>query len=197
MRTGVLSKMRRPDNHNWSRCLRSLSGILLVVILTTLTGFVPPQKLATEEYQLKAVFLFNFAQFVEWPAEVFPQPDSPIVIGILGKNPFGVFLQETVEGEQINGHPLVVVHYTSVEDIENCQILFINQSTARLDDVLKKLEGKDILTVSDDNNFTKVGGMIRFKNENKKIKLQINLAAVKGSDITISSKLLRLSEIVE
>lgn len=158
---------------------------------------MPPQKLATEEYQLKAVFLFNFAQFVEWPAEVFPQPDSPIVIGILGKNPFGVFLQETVEGEQINGHPLVVVHYTSVEDIENCQILFINQSTARLDDVLKKLEGKDILTVSDDNNFTKVGGMIRFKNENKKIKLQINLAAVKGSDITISSKLLRLSEIVE
>jgi hypothetical protein len=167
------------------------------VILSISTGFAPPQKLATEEYQLKAVFLFNFAQFVEWPAEVFQQPDSPIVIGILGKDPFGVFLQETVEGEQVNGHPLVIEHYDSVKDIKNCHILFINQSTTRLDDVLKELEGKDILTVSDGNNFTKLGGMIRFKNDSKKIKLQINLAAVKGSDITISSKLLRLSEIVE
>jgi hypothetical protein len=189
--------MRRLENHSWNRCLRSWSGVLLIMILSISTGFAPPQKLATEEYQLKAIFLFNFAQFVEWPAEVFQEPDSPIVIGILGKDPFGVFLQETVEGEQVNGHPLVIEHYDNVNDIKNCHILFINQSTTRLDDVLKELEGKDILTVSDGNNFTKLGGMIRFKNDSKKIKLQINLTAVKGSDITISSKLLRLSEIVE
>lgn len=174
--------------------MKRFSRSLLVVILVALTGF---QKLETEEYQLKAVFLFNFVQFVEWPAEIFPTAESPIVIGILGKDPFGSFLEETIRGEQVNGRPIVIEHFSNTKEIKNCHILFINAATTRLDDVLKSLEGKNILTVSDANNFAKQGGMIRFKNESNKIKLQINLKAVKVTDINISSKLLRLSEIVE
>src|SRR2546430_1625474 len=60
------------------------------------------------EYQLKAVFLFNFAQFVEWPAQASTEPDAPLVIGVLGQNPFGSYLDELVRGEKVGPHPLVV-----------------------------------------------------------------------------------------
>jgi hypothetical protein len=162
-------------------------------------GFTPPQEnTGIGEYQLKAVFLYNFTQFVEWPEEVFAESDSPLVIGILGKDPFGSYLEEIVQGEARNGHAILVQRYSNVKQIINCHILFIEPAfTSKEEIVLKELKDKKILTVSDGNNFIKHGGMIRFANERNKIKLQINLSAVRKSDITISSKLLRLSEIIE
>lgn len=176
-----------------------ISTALVVAIDLIIFGFAPPQKrIATNEHEIKAVFLFNFAQFVEWPAKDLPEPNSPIVIGILGKDPFGSYLEETVKDEVVNGHPLLIEHYTSTEDIKTCHILFITPSkTIRFTDIIKALEGRNILTVSDGSNFTKQGGMIRFVTENNKIKLIINLQAVRASGITVSSKLLRLSEIVD
>ncbi len=182
---------------------KGLKACAKVVAILSLISFTtaptPPQKkMAAAEHEVKAVYLFNFAQFVVWPSGVFESPDSPIVIGILGKDPFGAYIEETVKDEVINGHPLVIQRYTSVKEIKNCHILFIHPSlTPRLDNILNELKGKDILTVSDANNFTKQGGMVRFVNERNKIKLQINLNTVKTTGITISSKLLRLSEIVE
>lgn len=172
--------------------------VAIVALFCVSIAFAPPQKIAVGENQIKAVFLFNFAQFVEWPQEVLPEPNSPIIIGILGKDPFGSYLEETIRGEEVNGHPLQVQRYSSVKQIKNCHILFIHPSlTPRLDNIIKVLKNKNILTVSDGSDFTKQGGMIRFATDSNKIKLQINLSAVKASDITISSKLLRLSEIVD
>ncbi len=181
--------------HGLTRVFR----IFLLITALCLLGFVPPQKkLAVKEHEIKAVYLFNFAQFVKWPTEVLPDQHSPIIIGILGKDPFGTFLEETIEGEEIDGRPLQIQHFSSAREIENCHILFIHPAfTPRLDNVLKALKGKEILTVSDGSNFIKQGGMIRFIKESNKIRLQVNLSAVKATDITISSKLLRLSEIVE
>lgn len=175
---------------NWTYCL-ALAGILI------LFGFKPPQTIVSDEHKLKAVFLYNFAQFVDWPAAEFSGPDSAIVIGVLGKDPFGTFLEETVQGELVKGHPISVQRYTSVKEIKHCHILYINVTGTRLGSTLTALKGKNILTVGDVGNFTKLGGMIRFKNQENKIRLQINLNEVKQTDIVISSKLLRLSEIVE
>lgn len=173
--------------------------VLVVTVHLIAFGFAPPQKrTATNEHEVKAVFLFNFAQFVEWPTKDLPESNSPIIIGILGKDPFGVYLEETIRGEAVNGHPLAIEHYTDPAEIKNCHILFITAGkTTRFDTIIKALEGKDILTVSDGNNFVKQGGMIRFLTENNKIRLRINLKAVKASGITISSKLLQLSEIID
>ena len=173
--------------------------VLVVTVHLIAFGFAPPQKrTANSEHEVKAVFLFNFAQFVEWPSKSLPEPNSPIVIGILGKDPFGVYLEETIKDETVNGHPLVIERYTDPAKIKNCQILFITAGkTTRFDTIIKALKGRDILTVSDGNNFAKQGGMIRFITENNRIRLRINLKAVKASGITISSKLLQLSEIVD
>lgn len=185
--------------HACLACLKGLTkSILILAIAIFILGFTPPQKLESPEYQVKAVFLFNFAQFVEWPANTFPEENSPIVIGVLGQDPFGSYLDETVQGEEVNGHPLAIQRFHLSSEIKDCHILFIHRNMVpKLERVLKDLEGKKILTVSDGNNFTKQGGMVRFVTENNKIKFRINLEAVKASDITISSKLLRLAEIVD
>jgi hypothetical protein len=157
--------------------------------------FQPPQKKATE-YQVKAVFLFNFAQFVEWPEQAFSKPESPLIIGILGKDPFGPYLDETVENEKINGHPFEIKRFQNPAQIDTCHILFINEQFApNLDVVLKSLNGRGILTVSDVNSFIKQGGMVRLATENNKIKLRINLDVIKEEKFIVSSKLLRMAEI--
>jgi hypothetical protein len=154
-------------------------------------------KSPSPEYQIKAVFLYNFTQFIEWPASAFQDQHAPFVIGVLGEDPFGKYLDETVSGEKVNNHPLVVKRFDSVEEVKGCHIIFIAQpATEDMEDVINKLKGKNILTVSDVNGFIKKGGMIRFLNESNKIKIRINLEVAKASDLVISSKLLRLAEIV-
>ncbi|HZP58783.1 MAG TPA: YfiR family protein [Opitutaceae bacterium] len=160
-------------------------------------GPIRAQNTPAQEYQLKAVFLFNFIQFVDWPAEAFPQAQSPLIIGVLGDNPFNSYLEETVQGENMNGHPVVVRHYHHADEIGPCHILFISQSEdRRLTHVLADLKGRSILTVGDMEAFTQRGGMIRFITQNNKIHLQINVDAAKAAKLTISSKLLAPAQII-
>jgi hypothetical protein len=149
------------------------------------------------EHQIKAAFLFNFAQFVDWPTNALPKPQSPLVIGVLGADPFGVALDEIVRGETIKGHPLVIQRYRQVEDVGACHILFITEAdSTKLKPIFARLSGRNILTVGDAEAFTQRGGMIRFFTEQKKIRLEINVAAVQKAGLTISSRLLRLARIV-
>jgi hypothetical protein len=169
----------------------------IVFLIPFLTMSMAPQQSGPSEYQVKAVFLYNFTQFIEWPPEAFPQENSPLVLGILGKDPFGNFLDQTVSGDSINGHPLVVQRFENAEDIEECHILFINvPEKERLKNTLTLLESRNILTVGDEANFEKYGGVVKFYTEKNKTRIRINLEAAKRADLTISSKLLRLAEIV-
>jgi hypothetical protein len=162
-----------------------------------LGGFAGEAAAATEEYQLKAVFLVNFALFVEWPPEAFPAPGAPLVIGILGQDPFGSVLDDTVRGETANGRTLTVKRYRRAEDVETCHILFIDRSeAARLSSILKSLQGRSVLTVGDFDGFSRGGGVIRFSTVNNKLKLRISLDAARNAQLVISSKLLRPAEIV-
>lgn len=165
------------------------AGLLLACSL-------PAAVQSSREYQVKAVFLFNFTQFVEWPAATFPDPGAPLVIGIVGEDPFGLLLEEAVRNEKSGEHPLQIRRFQSTEQAD-CHILFISRSeTGRLELLLNALNGKPILTVSDSDNAARRGVMIRFINENNRIRLRINLDAAKRAGLTISSKLLRSAEIV-
>ena len=150
-----------------------------------------------KEYQVKAVYLYNFAEFVEWPPTAFSGQNAPLIIGVLGDDPFGSVLDETVHGEQANGRDLVVRRYRVVDEIAACHILFVSRSeTDRLAPILRALRGRSILTISDAADFARRGGMVRFVTENHRIRLRVNLDAVKAANLTISSKLLRTVELV-
>jgi hypothetical protein len=149
------------------------------------------------EYQVKAVFLFNFGQFVEWPAHAYDSATAPFVIGVIGEDPFGNILDEVVRGETLGSHPLVVRRFGDADDITDCNILFIGRTeAARLEKVLAAVRGKSVLTVTDIEGAERHGAIIVLFNENNRIRMRINLAAARKSQLVISSKLLRPAQVV-
>lgn len=183
--------MRSAILHAIGRKVRSLLPALVLALLPT------PGAAAAGEYEVKAVFLFNFAQFVEWPPQAFADASTPLIIGILGDDPFGAVLDDVVRGETVNGRPLAVHRFRRHDEIASCHILYISQSEAgRLGQLVERLRGREILTVSDIDGAARHGVMIRFLTENRRIRLRINLDAVRAARLFISSKLLRPAEIV-
>ena len=150
-----------------------------------------------KESDVKAAFLYHLTQFVEWPPEAFPAVEDPLVIGILGADPFGEALDEIVRDEVVKNRKLKVERFHSMEEITVCHILFISQSEAgRLDQVFSSLKGRKILTVGDTEGFAQRGGVVRFLTEKNKVRLRINIEAAKAASLTISSKLLRAADVV-
>lgn len=134
-----------------------------------------------------------------WPSNAFANAKSPIVIGVLGENPFDDALDAAVRDETAHGRKLVVEHYRTLDKIKNCHILFINETNPRrMREIITSLEGRSILTVGDTDGFAlSSGGMIRFITEQNRIKLRINVKAATAAHLTLDSRLLRLAEISE
>jgi hypothetical protein len=149
------------------------------------------------EYQVKAVFLFNFTQFVEWPQTSFADAQAPFVIGVLGRDPFGRALDEAVRGERVNGRPLVIERYRTRAELKRCHILFIDRSASgEIEQTLDDLQHTGTLTVSDFESGSPHDVIIRFLSENQKIRLRINVGSAHEAGLTISSKLLRPAQVV-
>lgn len=166
-----------------------ISGILVLYPLQA-------QNTLRQEYQVKGAFLFQFSQFTDWPEQAFSSPSSPFIIGILGKDPFGRFIDDLVLNEQVDGHPIVIKRYSGLKELEPSHILFVSkQLDAPLTEVLKHAETMSALTVSEIAGFAHQGGMVRFYIDNNKVKFQVNADAVKNAGLTMSSKLLRLAQI--
>jgi hypothetical protein len=150
-----------------------------------------------EEYQVKAAFLFNFAKFVEWPAQAFKSAGSPIEICVLGPNPFGFSLANAVEGKVVGNRQFVVRDVRDAQQANDCHILFVSaagwtRSQARLGDIKKCC----VLTVGETGEFIAGGGMINLRLEDARVRVEINPDAAERAGLRISSKLLSLAEII-
>ena len=188
------AQVRYKDVGRWLSLVRL--GLLLAMPFSAVP-LTAAEYSASQEFQVKAVFLYNFAQFVEWPPHAFESPESPLVIGILGLDPFGQSLDEMVRGEKVNGHPLVVERYRKIGDIQRCHILFISGSEGtRTEQVAAAMRGRSVLTVCDWEGFARRGAMVRFVMERNRVRLRINLQSAKEAGLNISSKLLRSAETV-
>lgn len=185
-------------NHAMSKTpIRSGALRLLVALFCSLGWGSHALAQSSREYELKAVFLCRFAQFTQWPANAFDKPQAPLVIGVLGTNPFGRSLDEAVSGENAQGHPLAVKRCRTITEAKSCQILFIaNSESRRLENIAKDLDARPVLTVSDIDAADARGVMIRLITENNRIHMRVNLDQVSHASLSLSSKLLRLGEIV-
>lgn len=165
-------------------------------MLLSLATLVVPLTLkaqAINEFEIKAVFIYNFTQFVQWPEESFQSPDDPFVIGVLGENVFGKSLEEAVAGERYQSRPIVVEYYPTAKDIRKCHILYVGAVANA-----GRFTGNGaVLTVGEHNDFMYQKGLLKFYNEGNKIRIEINQAGAAASGLTISSKLLRLATIYE
>jgi hypothetical protein len=168
--------------------------IFLLFSLIISLGFNSLAQEQPSEYQIKAAFLFNFAKFVEWPPKAFAETNSPIVIGVLGKNVFGNELERTIRDKRVYNRPFKFKNFESAGEATNCHILFISSSEKdNFAKIIGSLQSASVLTVSDSDGFIKAGGMINFLIEDTKIRFQINDEAAKKAGLVISSKLLSLS----
>ena len=147
------------------------------------------------EYQMKAAYLFNFTKFVDWPAEALPD-HSPLVIGILGDDPFDGVLDTTVQDKRVEGHSLLVRHIKNLSELKSCHVLFISSSEKKhWPEIQAALDKHSVLTVSENwNHFIEDGGMIYLFVSGNRVFFSINDPAAKHVGLKISSKLLQLSK---
>jgi YfiR/HmsC-like len=150
------------------------------------------------EYKIKAAYLYYFTTFVDWPSETYSRTGETLVIGVLGEDPFGAILDETLRGKSVNNRRLVARRFASIKEARDSHILFISASERdRLPSILKALEGSAVLTVGDLDQFASRGGQIAFRTEDKKVRFDINVAAVERAHLKISAQLMKLGRIVD
>jgi len=166
----------------------TLAGVLLSTALYGQT---------VNEYRIKAAFVYNFAKFVEWPAGGSKGASDLFTICVLGKNPFGEALAEVVNGKTIENRPLIVRQLAEVQEAAACRILFVSSSERKnFRSILSGLRTAGILTVGEADTFCSEGGIVTFKVEDGRVRIQINPDAAADAKLHISSKLLNLAQIV-
>ena len=177
------------------RFKKIISRWLGIAALVLLAGHAQAQ---SREYQIKAAFLFNFAQFVDWPPATFGNSNAPFCIGILGHDPFGAALDQTIQDENIDNHKITVERSDHIEDLKNCQMIFVSKSEkGQITRILSELDSKPVLTVGETDDFAADGGGINFFLAGTKVRFEINPEAVQNSGLKISSQLLSLGKIVQ
>jgi hypothetical protein len=170
---------------------KPLAAIVAVLALALCGSDEPSQ-----EYKVKAAFIYNFAKFIEWPSGHFASDDSPFVIAIVGTDPFNGELDRALAGKKVGTHPVEARHFESAESVGRCEVLFIaDNDDEAVAKIIATLSGKAVLTVGDGEHFDADGGAIRFFTEDGKMRFEINTDATDAAKLKISSKLLKLARI--
>lgn len=171
-------------------CANTLA-LLIVWLGTIAIAAAAPAMAESPEYAVKAAFLFKFGAYVEWPVNTFATDKTPLVIGIVGGDPFGSALDSLATGRTIDGRPMEIVRSQLIDQMKDEQILFISQSEKeKMAKIAARLEGEKVLTVAefDDPNI-----IIQFVTENDKVRFDINLDQANRVGLKLSSKLLSVA----
>jgi len=177
-----------------------LAGLLLLAARGCLAegweAVAPPGNGGQEdsaEYAIKGAMVYSFTKFVSWPAEAFPETNSPLALCIFGSDPFGAGFDAFLKEKQYFGRPLRVRRMTA-GGVEGCHVVFISRSEQkRLAEVLEMVTRPGVFTVSDIDRFTVRGGMIGLFTRDDKVQFEINRDVAQKMKLTISSKLLHMS----
>lgn len=185
----------RNSSPGWG--LRRRFGLLGLVALVWLAGQAV-WSAPVPEYKVKAAFLYNITKFIDWPPSRFALTNSPIVVGILGPDPFGPLLEETFREKKVDGRPFLLERVSSAEAARKCHVLFISRlHKESLREVVRTLQGEAILMVGESDRFAPQGGMVGFVVAKEHVNLEINVGALESVGLRASSKLLSLATIVK
>lgn len=175
----------------------TIAGLLRLLVASALGCGAHAAERRLNEPQIKALFLFNFAQFVEWPREAFAGPDAPLCLGVLGDNAVAEALIAATSGEKVAQHPLQVVQGRSVDAVQHCHVVFVGRAeSGRLDDILAALKGKPVLTVGDTADSAQRGCILNFYRDGEKVRFELNRQAAKAAELKPAAQLVRLAKLV-
>jgi YfiR/HmsC-like len=171
--------------------------VLTVLAIIIIPGLILAQAQGPTEYQLKAAFIYNFPKFIEWPSSAGADPKTPIVIGILGKDPFGSEIEAVLSGKTANQRHFVIRRFFNFREVSGCQILFVSSSEKdNLKQVFAAVSGFGVLTVGESDRFAEAGGVIQWGLVDGKVRLTINLPMAERAGLRMSANLLRLAQVI-
>lgn len=169
---------------------RPVVAILLVTAL-----FAPAAAQQATEDEIKAAFLFNFANFIEWPPASFADPSAPLVIGVTGENDLADALDKATRGKTVKGRSLVIKRLKRTDDFHRLHVLFVGETDdTQIRRVLEAVRGQSTLTVGDARHFDALGGIITVFTEDQRVRFDINVDSAARAQLRISSKLLALAK---
>jgi len=158
----------------------------------------PPQQVfaiqRVTEYQVKAAYLYHFAQFVEWPASAFTEPDTAFNLCVMGVDPFGEAALTPLAKRSHYGHPIAIRYPTTAREARSCHLLYIASSEAgREAAILETLSDVPVLTISSLPGFVERGGIIGFIRVDNRVRFAINRTASKRQGLSCGAKLLEVA----
>jgi hypothetical protein len=152
----------------------------------------PPSTLVNTQ-AIYAAFTINLAHFITWPEGSFPAKDSPLIIGTFPRDPINEDLDESAQGEVVDGHPIKTMRIESLDDLAKCHVLFLSKNLANRNAVLARVVRRPILTVSDIDGFLEIGGHVRFVARGSRTDLAASPENLKASGLQARAQLLRLA----
>jgi hypothetical protein len=153
---------------------------------------LPERAAAQSQEEARAIFLYNFAKFVEWPATAFAEGSTPVTIAVVGDNEVAKALERYVKGKNANGRDLVVKKLDGADGCADAHIVFVGNAKFTTD-VIGAITGKPVLSVGDDENFLKSGGTIRLFSKDNKVLCAINPKAADAAGLKLGDKLVKAS----
>jgi hypothetical protein len=165
----------------------------LCVSAAATAGAVPPagstiDSRGADEYRVKAAIVYNLAKFVDWPPETFASASAPLNVCVLGLDPFGSVLDEALHGHLVGGRTMEVRRITDPDAA--CHVLFISRSEQkRIPLITDQLKTQSILTISEQEGFAALGGMIELFTEGDRVRFAINIVALEGAHLRASARL--------
>ena len=177
----------------WKRLVLRFVVMLFACLLAAPSALNAQELFTSSPNKVKAAFIRNFAHYVTWPKAAFPKENTPWRIGILGDDPFGDVLEKTLRGRTEQQRPFSIFRADSIEGLPHCHIIFVAiDNPAKRLAVLAKLRQLPVLTVSDDPDFLRDGGIIRFRVE-ETLQIDINLDQAQAVSLNVQTKMLEIA----
>ena len=145
------------------------------------------------EYAVKATYLYKFVPFVEWPAGTFDSPNDSFILCVVGNDPVSALVDQAVQGEQVEGHAIDVVHLAQVRHDARCHILYVATHGPAAVAALDSVRGLPVLTVTDAARDPRARGIVNFIVQDNRVRFEIDSRAASENHLVISSKLLNLA----
>jgi hypothetical protein len=173
--------------------LRGIVSLVALVILSSIPALARGSH--PTQYDVEAAYLYQFGNFIQWPSKSgADKKPKTFTICVLGEDPFGTILEDTLRGSKMNGLPMAASRIASIRDAAGCQILFISSSRRnQIDADLLALRGQPILTVSDIPDFASRGGVIQFVLIDNRVRFEIDLSGAQKAGLKLSSQLLKVA----
>ena len=172
----------------------AIAALVIVVSASSAFAQTPTSISHKREYNIKAVNIYGFGNYVKWPSKSFSKSNSRFVIGVLGNNPFGGALKTIADKKTINGRKILIKHLSKFNQAEDCQIVFISSevNNQTVTQVVQTCKRKSVLVVADSANQMIRGVDVSFIVINGRVRFVLDLDQAKSSGLEVNAKLQRL-----